>query len=126
MRQIDPAYPHIYRYPLLHETQMIPFQLLKVALEEKKPMLDLVDHYQSACFSLFAHHQHKYETSRELDQFFSPVICFLVLSSVRESGGFQLHSVITQIIAHVMFSARATIFKEIKKKSLEDGISLHE
>jgi hypothetical protein len=87
-------------------------------------MADLLNYFQAACFSLFAHHQHQYETTQDLDQFFSPVICFLVLSSVREKGGFKLPSVITQYIAHIMFSIRETVFNEIKNKSKQEKISV--
>ena len=88
LRQLDDSYSHKYRYPPLHESQVVRFQALKMALGDGTPKGDLVWLYQAACYSLFAHHQHMYETSRDLDQFFSPVICFLVLSSVHEKGGF--------------------------------------
>jgi hypothetical protein len=126
IRQLDPSYSHKYRYPPLHETQKIPFSLLKTGLLEGKSTSDLVTLYQAACFSLFAHHQHIYETSRLLDQFFSPVICFLVLSSVPEKGGFRLPSLITQTIAHVMYSIRGTMFFEIVAKARRDNISISE
>jgi len=126
MRQLDPSYKGKYRYPSLDETQLIPLQLLKAGLDEGASMTGLVSLYQKALFSLFAHHQHKYATSRELDQFFSPVICFLVLSSNQEKGGFRPASGITQIIAHIMFCARAAIFFEVKAKARRDNISLSE
>jgi hypothetical protein len=108
---------------MLHETQLSRFRDLKAALDDGSPMADLVSHYQKACYVLFAHHQHIYETSRDLDQFFSPVICFLVLSSVREKGDFRLPSVITQVIAHIMFSIRATMFCELRAKAKIENIS---
>ena len=126
LRQLDETYSHKYRYPPLHESQVGRLQVLKTALGDETSMADLILLFQAACFSLFAHHQHMYETSRELDQFFSPVICFLVLSSVRERGGFRLPSVITQYIAHIMFAVRSTVFWEIKKKSRIDNISVSE
>jgi len=126
LRQLDESYYHKYRYPSLHESQVIRLQVLKTALVDHTSMSDLVLLFQAACFSLFAHHQHEYETSRDLDQFFSPVICFLVLSSVQEKGGFRLPSVITQTIAHIMFAIRSTVFWEIKKKSRTNNISVSE
>ena len=126
MRQLELTYSHAYRYPLLDETQLTPFRLLKVALEEDRPMPDLLSLYHSACFSMFAHHKHKFLSSKYLDQFFSPVICFLVLSSYREKGGFQLPTVITGCIAQIMYSIRATMFTEIRKKADEDDISIWE
>lgn len=126
MRQLDPSYSHKYRYPPLHETQIVPFQILKAALDNEEPIKAMVPHYQRACFFLFAHHQHEYETSRDLDQFFSPVICFLVISSVSDKGGFKLSSNITQIIAHIMYSIRGTVFFEIIGKSRLEHISVSE
>ena len=124
MRQLDPTYSQRYRYPPLHESQIGPFALLRLAVDKQSSMTDLVAAYQKACYSLFAHHQHQYDTSRELDQFFSPVICFLVLSSVKEKGGFRQPSMITQYIAHIMFSIRATVFNEIIAKSRRESISI--
>ena len=126
LRQLDPSYSHVYRYPPLHETQILPLRILKTGLDNQSPMADMVSVFQKACFSLFAHHQHVYETSRDLDQFFSPVICFLVLSSVPENGGFRPPSVITQTMAHIMFSIRAVILFEIKEKAKKDNISISE
>ena len=122
LRQLDSSYSHKYRYPRLHETQNEPLRQLKAALENKQPIPQLMVLFQKACFTLFAHHQHKFETSRDLDQFFSPVICFLVLSSVRNNGGFHYPSNITGVIAHIMFSIRATFFFEIVNKSKSDNI----
>lgn len=90
------------------------------------PMTELLESFQAACYSLFAHHQHMYATSMDLNQFFLPVICFLVVSSVREKGGFQLPSVITKYIAHVMFSMRAVMFFAIKKKARDENIGISE
>lgn len=126
LRQIDPNYSHKYRYPPLHETQLIPIRDLKARLEAECSMGELIACYQKACFSLFAHHQHKFETSRDLDQFFSPVICFLLLSSVKDTGGFKLPSVITQYIAHIMFAIRATMFSEVRRKANIEKISISE
>jgi len=126
LRQLDHSYAHKYRYPALDETQLVPLHALRKALDDEPSMEPLLDLYQAACFSLFAHHQHEHATSRDLDQFFSPVICYLVASSVREKGGFELASVITQRIAHISFAIRGTMFHEIVKKSKEDGISCSE
>ena len=123
LRQLDPSYLHKYRYPPLHPTQLLPLQSLRVALDEGLSIADLVLLYRAACLTLFAHHQHKYETSKRLDQFFSPVICYLVLRSVRENGDFQLPSVISQYIAHIMFSIRSVILYEIINKAHEEDIS---
>lgn len=124
LRQMDPSYPHKYRYPTLHSTQLVFLQALKAGLIDEKPDSVLNDLYQSACFTLFAHHQHKYETSLNLNQFFSPVICFLVLISCRERGGFHLPSVISQFVAHIVFSIRSSVFVEIDKKAKTERIGL--
>ena len=121
LRQMAPAYHHKYRYPPLHSTQLLSLQALRTALDADITIADLLPVFQEACFSLFAHHRHKHDTSRNLNQFFSPVICFLVLWSVKEKGGFKLSSVITQTIAHIMFSIRAVLYIEIKKKAEQDG-----
>jgi hypothetical protein len=126
LRQLDPSYSHKYRYPSLHSTQLVSLQALRTALDAEIPIADLIPLFQAACYTLFAHHQHQYETSKRLNQFFSPVICFLVLWSVRENGDFKLHSVITQCIAHIMFSIRGVMFNGIVNKSLQDSISLSE
>jgi hypothetical protein len=124
LRQIDPSYSHRYRYPALHHSQLVPLHDLREALDNGTSEADLQSLYQAACLSLFAHHQHLFDTSQNLDQFFSPVICFLLVSSLREQGGFQLHSVITQYIAHIMFCIRAVMFCEVVKKSKGEKISL--
>ena len=123
---MDPLYEHKYRYPPLDPTQLVPLQNLRSALDHEIEMKELVALYQAACFSLFAHHQHKYETSRELDQFFSPVICYLVASSIKEKGGFCLASVITQRIVHIMFAMRCVMLFEINRKSKNEGIGYSE
>ena len=122
LRQMDPGYSHKYRFPSLHATQLVPFEALSQALVRGPPVNELIDLYESACFSLFAHHQHEYETSRKLDQFFSPAICFLVVHSVKEGGGFKMASMISQIAAHLMFSVRAVVIDEVTRKALRDGI----
>ena len=123
---MDPFYSHKYHYPPLHATQLSTLEALRAALAREAAMTELIPFFQAACYTLFAHHQHKYDTSQRLNQFFSPVICFLVLSSVREKGGFQLPSVITQYIAHIMFSIRAVIFFELRRKAEREKISLSE
>jgi hypothetical protein len=126
LRQLDTQYSHNYRYPPLHATQLVSLCALRHGLDRDISMADLVLLFRAACYSLFAHHQHKYDTSRSLNQFFSPVICFLVLSSVRPKGGFHLPSVITQCIAHIMYAIRSVIFFEIIKKAREDNIGISE
>ena len=42
LHQLDPSYSHTYHYPLLHESQLLPLQDLKKALDDKKPMSNLV------------------------------------------------------------------------------------
>ena len=126
LRQLDPSYAHKYRYPALDPAQLIHLQALKQGLESGQSIDTLLPLFQAACFSLFGHHQHMYDSSRSLDQFFSPVICFLVVSSVREKGGFQLPSVITQYIAHIMFAVRAVMLNEIITKSRAEKIGFSE
>jgi hypothetical protein len=126
LRQIDPSYSHRYRYPTLHDSQLDTLRKLRQALDDEMDNETLVNLFQAACFSLFAHHKHIYPTSRVLDQFFSPVICFLLASSCKEEGGFHMASTITQPIAHIMFCIRAVVFCEIVKKGLADNISLYE
>lgn len=126
IRQLDASYSHAYRYPALHSTQIEPLEALKAGIIAEMSMNDLIKLFQSACFKLFAHHQHEYETSRDANQFFSPVICFLVLSSMREQGGFQFPTVITGYIAHIMFAIRSVMLFEVIKKSKRDKIGLSE
>ena len=122
LRQMDPTYAHKYRYPPLHPLQLVPLQALASALALEPPASDLIDLFQAGCFSIFAHHQHKYETSKNLDQFFSPAICFLIINSVEKRGGFKLFSIITQTAAHLMFSNRSVMLDEVKRKALSEGI----
>ena len=124
LRQLDASYSHKYRYPLLHESQIVLLNDLKEGLLSKAPIPRLILLFQLACNSLFAHHQHMYDTSIDKDQFFSPVICFLVLSSVRAKGGFKLPSLITGCIAQIMFSIRATMFFEIVQKARKEKIGV--
>ena len=126
IRQLDDSWSHSYRYPTLHSTQLVSLRALKAALINQKSEAELINLFQLACFTLFAHHQHKYETSQDLNQFFSPVICFLVLVSVREKGGFHFPSVITQYIAHIMYAIRAVMFFEVIKKAKAEKSSLSE
>ena len=126
LHQLDTSYSHKYHYPTLHSTQLSSLHALKSALITGNSILSLIPLFQTACYTLFAHHQHKFETSQHLNQFFSPVICFLVLSSVREKGGFHLPSVITQSIAHIMFFIQAVMFYELIHKSQRENLSLSE
>ncbi|KAJ7258119.1 hypothetical protein C8J57DRAFT_1645088 [Mycena rebaudengoi] len=48
------------------------------------------------------------------DKFFSPVILYLVLSSIKLDGGLILTNSITQRIAHLMYSGRSVIILEIE------------
>jgi hypothetical protein len=121
---MDPLCADKYRYPLLDKAQLAPLEELRQGLVDEIDMDQLVDLFQATCFVLFSHHQHEHETSKHLDQFFSPVICFLVIYSVMESGGFKKASNITQIAAHVMFSIRGTMLLAIKQKSLSDGVGV--
>lgn len=126
LRQMDPLCTHKYRYPPLDEAQNASLEALRRGLVDEIGMDQLVDLFQAACFTLFSHHQHEHETSKHLNQFFSPVICFLVVHSVMDGGGFRKASNITQIAAHIMFSIRGTMMLRIKEKALTDGIGLTE
>ena len=126
LRQLEDSYPHKYLYPPLHILQLDPLRALKEGLVSEYSMDELIKLLRAACFPLIAHHQHQYETSRDLNQFFSPVICFLVLYSVREQGGFDASGDITQYIAHVMFGARGVILLEVKDTAKRLGIGMSE
>lgn len=126
LRQMDEGYSHRFRYPVLHSTQRVPLEGLKVGLEDGLSMKELVVLFEKACFSIFAHHKHKYATSKHLNQFFSPAICFFVLQSVQKGGGFKRPNIISQYAAHLMFSIRAVMVHRIKAKYDEEDIGILE
>jgi hypothetical protein len=69
--------------------------------------------YHDVCFSLFAHQKHEYDCTFLLSsKFFSPVICFIVTHCISENGGTLNSSGITNVIAPIMYSIRATILRE--------------
>ena len=109
--QMGPTDTHKYRYPPLHSSQVTPLEALANGLARDPPASELGDLFQAACFAIFAHYRHKYETAKHLDQFFSPAICFLVIHSVQKQGGFKLFSMISQIAAHLMFSLQSVIHR---------------
>ena len=123
---MEDSYSHKYKYPALDTLQLEPLCALKEGLVSKCPINELIELLQAACYPLIAHHQHQYDSSRHLDQFFSPVICFLVLFSVQEQGGFAESEDITQYVAHVMFGARGVISLEVKDMAKRLGIGMSE
>ena len=87
LHQLDPLYPHKYCYPSLHMTQLLTLQELWAALQRETAVTKLIPLFQATCYTLFAHHQHRYDTLQHLNQFFSPVICFLLFLSIQEKSG---------------------------------------
>ena len=63
----------------------------------------------SLIFSLFAHEKR----SGTEDKYFSPVIRFLVLACVKETGEFIKASEISQVVNMLEYAGRSTVFYEI-------------
>ena len=83
LHQLDPLYSYKYCYPLLHMIQLLTLQELWAVLQRETAVTELIPLFQAACYTLFAHHQHRYNTLQHLNQFFSPVICFLLFLSIQ-------------------------------------------
>jgi len=111
---VGKEWPSTYQYPAIDESQRLALQKLYNAIEGESPLQELDKLYHSACFSLFAHQKHEYDVSFDLpSKFFSPVICFIVLHCIAESGGTTNSSTITNVVAPIMYSIRASIFRAV-------------
>ena len=114
-----------YRYPDLDPSQLACLQNLSDALDQ--PMeAEIDDLFHQVCYILFAHQKHQYPASRALNNFFSPVICFLVLHCLKENGGTPDTSGISNVVAPIMYSIRACVLKKVLAIRTLKGISAHE
>jgi hypothetical protein len=103
-----------YQYPPIDDSQRLAMPKLYDAIESEGSLQELDNLYHSACFALFAHQKHEYDVSFDLpSKFFSPVICFIVLHCIAESGGMTNSSTITNVVAPIMYSIRASIFRAV-------------
>src|SRR6266568_2612696 len=103
-----------YKYPNMDISQIQRLQLLDDALDQEQSEKEIDQLFHQACYSLFAHEKHMYPASNESGtNFFSPVICFLVLHCVSENGSTPFSSSISNVVAPIMYSIRACVFREI-------------
>lgn len=106
-----------FRYPILNESQLSSLTDLADSLEsitekevlDKKLMERQIVLYCEASFKVLCHARNDYPESRNLGRFFSPVICFIVLHSIHETGATMSSSNITNIIAPLMYCIRAAV-----------------
>ncbi|KAF8148482.1 hypothetical protein B0H34DRAFT_803009 [Crassisporium funariophilum] len=124
------AWESTHKCPPLIPNQAKAFDKLKVAMDREESKDKLIKLYDAICFSLFSHHQHNHESGEALGTYYSLVTCFLAVDSMRESGGFERASAITQKIAHLEFANRATMIQKMKNIQKEHiggtGMSIFE
>ncbi|KAJ7082455.1 hypothetical protein B0H15DRAFT_952539 [Mycena belliarum] len=87
-----------------------PYDAPPDSMDEDLPSSPLHDAIQSVVLSLFRHEQ----TGPTTDKFFSPVLLYLVLSSIKPDGALALATSITQHIAHLTYCGRGAIMLEIE------------
>ncbi|MDX6295871.1 MAG: hypothetical protein QOH50_5015 [Kribbellaceae bacterium] len=115
-----------YQYPDLDDSQVESLRELSKSVEDEENPGVIDQCYPEACYSLFAHEKDQYDVSRNLDtNFFSPVICFLVLHCVTETGGTPNSSAISNVIAPIMYAIRTCMFQLLLKESKEQQKSTH-
>ncbi|KAF8956790.1 hypothetical protein BDZ97DRAFT_1925160 [Flammula alnicola] len=122
IRQLFGPWESLVKYPTLAPVQQEAFRELINCLQEKKPATAIDACFHQVCLAIFGHEKHVYETSRKLDKFFSPVNTYVVYRSVKPAGNFDKASNITQTIAHLTYSIRATYLKEIATIATTDSV----
>ena len=113
-----------YRYPAIDSSQSLVIKTLYDSIIQKVDDERLDKEFHAVCFALFAHQKHEYDSTFSLSsKFFSPVICFIVIHCITENGGTPNSSGITNVIAPIMYSIRATILQESLLKVSSERIS---
>ena len=126
-----------YPFPAIDETQKEAMNELCSAIEqrleeekvtqnpeersavEKRYEDQLDERYHTLCYKLFAHIRGEYAATKLLDKFFSAVNCFVAIQCIQDSGAILKSSMMTQILAALMYSVRSSMLKEyaiIKKR----------
>jgi len=121
-----PGWSSSYRYPDLDPSQIKALKELYQSLEDQSSNTHIDTLFHNVCYALFAHQKSQYEVSRGLTNFFSPVICFLVLHCVTERGSTPNSSGISNSVAPIMYAIRTCIFRKMLQRRDAEGISLHE
>jgi hypothetical protein len=113
-----------YSFPPIDNSQISAIQKLYDSINNNLEPDEIDEHFHAACLSLFAHQKHQYDSSFLLQsKFFSPVICFIVIHCITEGGGTPNSSGISNVIAPIMYSIRATILHQSLLKVSSDRIS---
>ena len=113
-----------YRYPAIDPSQFLTIKTLYDSINQDLDTEKLDQDFHAVCFALFAHQKHEYDATFSLSsKFFSPVICFIVIHCITENGGTPNSSGITNVIAPIMYSIRATILRESLLKVSSERIS---
>lgn len=115
-----------FNYPTIDDSQLSTLNALDSAMKEGKKEDELLACFHAVCLKLFLHEKHQYECSRESSNFFSPVISFLVLHCVTETGATPMCSAISNVVASVMYAIRACIFREVLSVASNEHISTNE
>jgi len=116
-----------YSYPQIDASQSGALERLYSALEEQESNHELDERYHDVCYVFFAHEKHQYESSWQLKtKFFSPVICFLTIHCITEYGGTPNCSGISNIVAPIMYSIRACVFRKVLARLSKERISASE
>lgn len=125
MRSLEPSWQSPIKYPPLGDAQIKALKTLRATLNGDD--LGTIDKaFHVACYTLFAHERHQYPAIHTEETFYSPVMLFLVLYSLRADGSFRIASQITGICAALEYSIRATMLVKIQAISNEKKISVFE
>lgn len=115
-----------YRYPDIDDSQIQALRVLEQSLDDESSLEDIDSAFHKVCLALLAHEKDDFDTSRLLDSnFFSPVICFLVVHCITETGGTPNSSGISNVVAPIMYAIRTAIFKVILERKKKEKISPH-
>ena len=116
----------LYRYSNLDSSQIQWLHQLESAFDQGKTEKEIDKVYHQACYTIFAYEKHAYTASYESGtNFFSPVICFFVLHCITETGSTPFSSAISNIVAAIMYSIWACIFREILDLQKKGPIAMH-
>lgn len=130
-----------YRYPDIDPTQQHAIDQLRTVIEQRlsqerqnsedqdaipeRLFKELDDLYHNLCLKLFIHSRSQYAASSSLPKFFSPVISFVVIHCIHETGCDVKSSIITQLIAALMYSIRACILRQVSIRIRTTNVSQH-
>lgn len=123
VRRMSPTNEEVVKYPDLDPAQQEVFKELVRSLEgNEESAID--DAFQAACYTIFAHYRTQYPTGRDADKFFSPVNAFVVYAAIHEGGSFRKAGVITQTLAAIIYSIRATMLFKILEISAREQLDV--